>query len=91
MHGDLIWEVGILCGQASAYRAGCTIDVALVPSQPKTSFRLAITNDFCRGGQGSWCTYEGWVVPVKECCPEARDVLYFFMYVVHEEGKKGVG
>ena len=89
MHGDLIWEAGILSGHASAYRAGCTIDVALVPSHPKTSFRLAITNDFCRGGQGSWCTYEGCVAP-KECCPEARDVLYFFVDVVHEEGEEGV-
>ena len=90
MHGDLIGEVGVLCGPASAYRAGCTVDVALVPSHPKTSFRPAITNDFCCGGKGSWCTYEGSVVPVKKCCSEARDMLYFFVDVVHEESKERV-
>ena len=90
MHGDLIGEVGVLCGPASAYRAGCTVDVALVPSHPKTSFGLAITDDFCCGGKGRWCAYEGSVVPVKKSCPEAWNVLYFFVDVVHEESKEGV-
>ena len=65
--------------------------MALVSSHSKTSFRLAITNDFCGGGEGSWCTYEGSVVPVKKGCSEARDVLYFVVDVVHKESKEGVG
>ena len=91
MHADLIGEVGVLCGPAGVYCAGCTVDVALVPSHPETSFRAAITNDFCCGGKGSWCTYESSILPVKKRGSETRDVLYFFMNVVHEKGKKGVG
>ena len=91
VNGDLVGEFGVLCGSAGVYCAGSTVDMALCPSQPQPGFRAAITDDFCCGSKSSWCTYEGGIVPVKKCGSEARDVLYFFMYVVHEEGKKGVG
>ena len=91
MYGDCFWEVGVLCGSAGVYSVGCTIEVAFVPSQPEPGFRRAVTNDFCCGGKGGWCPYEGGVVPVEKGGSDARDVFYFAMDVIHEKSKEGVG
>ena len=91
MHGDRVGEVGVLCGSAGVYRGGCTVDVTLVPSHPETSFGPAVADDFCCGGESGWCPYEGGVVPVTQGCSETRNVLYFFVNVVHEKGEEGVG
>ena len=91
MHGDLVGEFVVPCRATGVYCGGCAVDVALCPSQPQSSFRAAITYDFCCGGKCSWCTYESSIVPEEKRGSEARDVLYLFMNVVHEKGKKGVG
>ena len=65
--------------------------MAFLPSHPEAGFGRAITNDFCCGGKGSWCSYEGSVVPVEKGGSESRDVLYFFVDVVHEKSEEGVG
>ena len=91
MYGDCFWEVGVLCGSAGVYSVGCTIEVAFLPSQSEAGFRPAIGDDFCRGGKGGRCSYEGGVVPVEKGGSEPGNVFYFFVDVVHEQGEEGIG
>ena len=91
MYGDCFGEVGVLRGSTGVNCVWCAIKVAFLPSQPEAGFRRAITNDFCCCGKGSRCSNESHVVPVEKGGSESRDGLYFFMDVVHEKSKEGVG
>ena len=43
-----------------------TVDVVYLPSHLEAGFGRAITNDFCCGGKGSWCSYEGSVYTLNQ-------------------------
>ena len=90
MYSDCLWKVRVLCGSAGFYSVGCTIEVAFLPYHSEAGFRPAIGDDFYSGSKGGGCSYEGGVIPVKEGGSEPGNVFYFFVDVVHEQGKEGI-